>query len=43
MFLLSKASLTPNYLAQIKVRNPKTAFEILEDLRTMMLKKKLKY
>jgi len=43
MFLLSKSSLTANYLSQIKVRNPKTAFDILEELRILMMKKKLRY
>lgn len=43
MFLLSKGSLTANYLAQIKVRNPQTAFEILSELRILLLKKKLKF
>lgn len=43
MFLLSKGSLTANYLSQIKIRNPKVAFDILEELRTLMLKKKLKF
>lgn len=41
MFLLSKSSLTAGYLSKIKVRNPQTAFEILEELRTLLLKKKL--
>ena len=43
MFLLSKSSLTANYLSQIKVRNPQTAFEILEELRILLMKKKLRY
>jgi len=43
MFLLSKGSLTANYLSQIKVRNPQKAFEILEELRILMMKKKLRF
>jgi hypothetical protein len=43
MFLLSKANLTAGFLKQIKVRNPKAAFDILEELRTLMLKKKLRF
>jgi hypothetical protein len=43
MFLLSKTSLTAKYLSQIKVRNPKAAFDILEELRILMMKKKLKF
>ena len=42
-FLLSKTNLTAAYLAQIKAKNPKVAFEILEEIRTLMLKKKLKF
>lgn len=42
-FLLSKANLTAAFLGQIKVRDPKSAFEILEELRTLMLKKKLRF
>jgi hypothetical protein len=43
MFLMSKGSLTANYLSQIKVRNPKVAFDILEELRILMMKKKLNF
>jgi hypothetical protein len=40
---MSKGSLTANYLSQIKVRNPKVAFDILEELRILMMKKKLNF
>lgn len=43
MFLLSKSSLTAGYLSKIKVRNPQTALEILEELRILLMKKKLKF
>lgn len=43
MFLLSKGSLTANYLSQIKVKDPKIAFNILEELRILMMKKKMNF
>ena len=43
MFLQGKTHLTPAYLGQIKVRNPKVACEMIEEIRTLMLKKKLKF
>ena len=43
MFLQSKSHLTPSYLAQIKIRNPKIACEMVEEIRILMMKKKLKF
>lgn len=40
---MSKGSLTATYLSQIKVRNPKVAFDILEELRILMMKKKMNF
>ena len=40
---MSKNHLTPAYLGQIKVRNPKVACEMVEEIRTLMLKKKMKF
>ena len=42
-FLLSKTNLTAGYLGQIKVKNPKVAFDMLEEIRVLMLKKKLRF
>jgi hypothetical protein len=40
---LSKTNLTANFLAQIKIKDPKNAYDILEELRILMMKKKLKF
>ena len=40
MFLMSKSSLTADYLKKIKVRNPGIALDILEELRILLMKKK---
>lgn len=41
--MLSKSNLTANFMAQIKIRDPKNAYDILEELRVLMQKKKLKF
>lgn len=40
---MSKTNLTANFLSQIKIKDPKNAYDILEELRTLMMKKKLKF